>query len=118
MSNKELMQQQKMRWGLAASDICYRKPWHGTVMALGKCPPCVRGMGVYQKAVDFVIDRLNEGDWLHIFPEGKVNMERKQLYRLKWGIGRIVSELNVPPLIVPFWHIGKKFHYHNFIYDH
>ncbi|CAG7721591.1 unnamed protein product, partial [Allacma fusca] len=106
MTNGQLLKHSKMRWSLVASDICYRKPWHGWIMGLGKCPPVVRGDGVYQKAVDFVIDRLNEGGWLHVFPEGKVNMEREELSRLKWGIGRIVADLERPPIIIPFWHVG------------
>ena len=32
--------------------------------------PIVRGDGVYQKAVDYCINLLNEGAWIHVFPEG------------------------------------------------
>jgi len=109
MNIRQLGDQDKMRWSLAAHDICFRRPFYSSFFAHGKCIPTVRGLGVYQKAVDFAIDRLdNYGDWLHIFPEGKVNMERKHLMRLKWGVGRIISELDNTPIVLPFWHTGMS----------
>ena len=64
-------------------------------------------LGVYQPAIDLCIQKLKLGDWVHVFPEGKVNMEKEYL-RLKWGVGRIIYEtypINMP-LIIPMWHEG------------
>lgn len=106
MTSKQLANQKRMRWSLAAYDICYRRKLDSMIFTLGKCVPVIRGMGVYQRGVDFAIERLDAGDWVHIFPEGRVNMERQGIYRLKWGVGRILTECRKLPLVIPFWHSG------------
>ena len=55
--------------------------------------------------MDFAVDRLNEGSWLHLYPEGKVN-ESKENMRIKWGVGRLIWECKIPPIIVPIYHFG------------
>lgn len=102
---RHLFRRSVMRWSLAAHDICFTTPSHSYFFALGKCVPVIRGNGVYQEAIDFCIERLRRGQWVHIFPEGRVNMSKESI-RLKWGIGRMIFESPVPPLVVPIWHIG------------
>lgn len=94
-----------MRWSLAAHDICFTTASHARFFALGKCIPVIRGDGVYQDAINFCIERLGKGQWVHVFPEGKVNMT-KEVMRLKWGVGRMIMESPVTPIVVPIWHIG------------
>lgn len=63
---------------------------------------------MYQPAVDLCIQKLKQGDWVHVFPEGKVNMDKERM-RLKWGVGRILYETYpVSPIIVPIWHEGMN----------
>jgi len=65
--------------------------------------------------VDIAIAKLNQGDGVHLFGEGKVNQPSTYLNnrngvhtlpRFKWGVGRIIMESSVPPLVIPMWLTG------------
>jgi len=75
--------------------------------SLGQVVPTVRGAGIYQPAMNFALDRLNEGKWVHIFPEAKIN-QTADLLRFKWGIGRLLMESTNLPIVVPIWHKGLE----------
>ncbi len=55
--------------------------------------------------MDFAVDRLNEGTWLHMYPEGRVNVTKEDM-RIKWGIGRLIAESRVTPIVLPMYHLG------------
>ncbi|KAG6903302.1 hypothetical protein C0995_013055 [Termitomyces sp. Mi166 len=74
-----------------------------------------RGKGVHQPAVDTAIQKLDQGGWVHLFGEGKVNQPGDyprddsgvtRLPRFKWGVGRILMETLKPPVIIPMWLTG------------
>ncbi|XP_067930408.1 tafazzin-like [Watersipora subatra] len=94
----------QMRWIPAAAELTFTNPAYSFVFGHGQCVPVVRGRGVYQKGIDFCVDRLNEGQWVHVFPEGKVNIDDTR--RLKWGIGRMIADCEVVPDVIPIWFTG------------
>lgn len=86
-----------------------------TFFRLGQTLETFRGRGIFQPSVDLAIAKLNQGGWVHLFGEGKVNQPNVYskdqngactLPRFKWGVGRIVMESSVPPIVIPMWLTG------------
>jgi len=47
---------------------------------------------------------VNNGEWLHIFPEGKIHPDKNsRINNFKWGIGRFIMESKKCPIIVPIY---------------
>lgn len=96
-----------VRWTLGASDIMFTNPLLSRFFRNGQCIETLRGGGIYQKAIDDSIAKLDEGKWIHLFPEGYVNVSTStRLRRFKWGIARMVLEAKALPTVVPIWITG------------
>ncbi len=53
--------------------------------------------------------RLQEGDWVHIFPEGTRTRDGSgRMGPVRKGVGRLVAACAVTPLVVPFVHAGME----------
>ncbi|KAI6189209.1 Tafazzin [Aphelenchoides besseyi] len=90
----------RFRYILAAHNICFTNPLYTTMFSLGRCIPCVRGEGIFQRGVNECIDVLSRNEWVHVFPEGKVTPEP---IRIKWGVSRMITEAARPPVLLPIW---------------
>ncbi|KAL4237023.1 hypothetical protein ACF0H5_005407 [Mactra antiquata] len=104
---KFLFKRTGVRWMPGAKDVCCKNLATSLFFQLGRVVPVVRGDGVYQQSMDFCVDRLSEGDWINIYPEGKVNCD-KEFMRLKWGVGRLIADSEVSPIVLPIWHLGME----------
>ena len=105
----ELFQQSKTtRWTMGASDIMFTNAFNAYIFRSGQVLPTDRGRGVFQPALDHSIELLQHGGWVHIFPEGYVNMSRQtRVRRFKWGMARMLLETaDKLPTILPIWITG------------
>uniref|UniRef100_A0A914KPT6 Tafazzin family protein n=2 Tax=Meloidogyne incognita group TaxID=654580 RepID=A0A914KPT6_MELIC len=93
----------RFRYILAANDICFTNILYNHFFALGRCVPCVRGDGVFQRGVNLCVDRLSNNGWVHIFPEAEVTTTP---IRIKWGVARMIADSKLPPILLPMWTRG------------
>lgn len=108
----ELVDRDGMRYIPAAKEIAFTNPLFNWFFSTGQAIPIERGKGVYQPGMDASLEVVNKGGWMHFFPEGRVIQNfnnRHEIGRLKWGIGRLIMEAQVPPLVMPI--ILKGFDY-------
>ncbi|KJE89614.1 acyltransferase [Capsaspora owczarzaki ATCC 30864] len=100
-------QPHRMRWSVGASDICFTNPVFSFFFGAGQTLPIVRGAGVYQPCMDFAVELLNAGRWIHIFPEGKV-VQTGNMIPFKWGVGQLIVRSATTPVVVPIYHRGLE----------
>ncbi|VDM16648.1 unnamed protein product [Hydatigera taeniaeformis] len=113
----------RLRWTLAAVDICFVNSLYSAFFASGKGIPVWRrvrdpetgdillpGLGVCQPSMEFCLELLNAGQWIHSFSQGRVILPHERnnetSIRLRWGIGRLLAEASVDPIVLPIWHCG------------
>ncbi|KAM1144584.1 hypothetical protein FF1_033366 [Malus domestica] len=104
-----LLDAQNLRWTLCASDRCFANPVTSAFFRSVKVLPVSRGDGIYQKGMDEAISKLNQGGWVHIFPEGSRSRDGgKTMGSSKRGVGRLVLDADNIPMVVPFVHSGMQ----------
>ncbi|KAK9146937.1 hypothetical protein Sjap_006840 [Stephania japonica] len=104
-----MLNSQSLRWTLCATDRCFKNPATSAFFRSVKVLPVSRGDGLYQKGMDLALSKLNNGGWVHIFPEGRRSRDGgKTLGSMKRGVGRLVMDADNTPIVVPFVHTGMQ----------
>ena len=101
-----LLQPHRLRWTLCARDRCFTNPFVGAILSAGRVLPVDRGGGAGQPLMDAVVGKLDAGDWVHMFPEGARQPVEGGLGRMRPGVGRLIADARVPPVVLPFYHRG------------
>jgi monolysocardiolipin acyltransferase len=102
-----------MRWGLCSTDICYQSSWFARFVMMGKALPITRGVGVGHEFVTAAAEKLARGDWVHIYPEGRV--VQNTVGYAKRGVGRMLAIAHERargtqglPVVLPMYHEGME----------
>jgi len=103
---KEKYTSDSFRWIPGAKEIMFDNPLYSWFFRAGRVYPIIRGAGIYQEGMDISIELLNKNSWIHIFPEGKVNQSGKLFSRFKWGVGRMIYESDITPIVIPIYFSG------------
>ncbi|XP_065854096.1 uncharacterized protein [Euphorbia lathyris] len=104
-----LLDAQNLRWTLCATDRCFRNPVTSAFFRSVKVLPVARGDGIYQKGMDMALAKLNNGGWVHIFPEGSRSRDGgKTMRSSKRGVGRLILDADTLPVVIPFVHTGMQ----------
>lgn len=81
------------RWVLGAQEITFPSPIIAFFSARAKILPIMRGLGLKQPGMTMAKEAMSNGDWIHIFPEGRVNMTSSAILTpLRWGIGQLIID--------------------------
>lgn len=113
-----------MRWGLCAVDICFQNGALARFMALGKALPIMRAAGVGHPFVAAAGEKLAGGDWLHVYPEGRVL--QKGIGYMKRGVGKMLAVAHERArdcggggtVVLPMYHEGVEDVFHQDIDTH
>ncbi|CAG9466934.1 unnamed protein product [Pedinophyceae sp. YPF-701] len=80
------------RWTMCAKEICFKSSVLSTFFRNGKTLPVERGGGIMQPVIRIATERLAAGDWVHVFPEGKIQYDGRLARPLRWGVGKVLCD--------------------------
>ena len=94
-----------LRWIAADALNFFGSPLKAAIFNAGKCVPIVRGAGLDQPGMHFLVERLEAGDWVHFFPEGtRTRNPDGSMQALKPGFAHLIRAAR--PVVLPFHHLS------------
>ena len=100
------------RWSWCTEDICFSSAPRSALFRLGKILPVNRGRGLHQRGMVEALAHLCEGDWLHVFPEGRCFPHPALLpHPLRWGAAVLAVQalaLGTDVRVLPVMHCGME----------
>lgn len=110
LPNRILLNPQLMRWGLCSLDICFQNSLVGRTLRLGKAIPIQRRGGIAQPFLRTASGKLSNGDWVHIYPEGRTR--QIGMGYAKRGVGKLLAMTYEArrglPIVLPMYHEGVE----------
>mmetsp|Transcript_12146 Transcript_12146/g.16437 ORF Transcript_12146/g.16437 Transcript_12146/m.16437 type:complete len:398 (+) Transcript_12146:152-1345(+) len=127
-----LVNPQKSRWAACSQEVCFsRGALISAFFGAGNTLPIKRGGGLDQPALKALAQKLAQGKWVHIFPEGHVfqgteigsgrgshgennpnirsESSKATIGALKWGTAKLIAHAPQQKLIViPMIHHGMN----------
>ena len=80
------------RWTLCAKEVCFKNQFYADFFRSGKTLPVERGAGLMQPAIHHMTRQLARGDWIHLFPEGRIVYRGNLGLPLRWGVGKVICD--------------------------
>ncbi|KAK8791093.1 hypothetical protein WA158_005724 [Blastocystis sp. Blastoise] len=115
---------------LNSEEYAFKNKLRAYFASIVRIMPIRRGDGIYQIELTDFTNKVKGGNWVHIYPEGRTYQSgpfcdraadgcyytpsgrhsppNRKLGPLKWGVGRIISECEVTPIILPFYQLGLE----------
>eukprot|EP00400_MALV-I_sp_L67-5_P000157 gene157-809_t len=112
----------KARWSFCTQDLCYQNPFTAAFCNNGKVMPIKKGGSIDQPLWLHAFLRVVNGDWVHVFPEGKINnikfgvglygdrsdKDIEKFGVLKWGAAKLIVHADNPVTVLPLFHKGMS----------
>lgn len=94
-----------LRFAVCAKDMCFGHFLLGEFFKTVKVVPITRQGGLQQSAMKLIVHKLSTGNWMNIFPEGRIYVDG-DIHLVRRGIGKLIYDCDPTPYIYPIYHTG------------